>query len=142
MTKKRAMSLLEVTVATIIFGLTVAGLANIFLTGKRYIIHSRARMSGGELGRLFLEPLQAQVRQDTWNQVDANNQPLNDLNTGTRYCDGVTGHTQQVNMPCSTDRILNNLPYAARYDIDNFTMPSGTILRRVRTTVSWTELQP
>jgi hypothetical protein len=44
----------------------MTGLANVFVAGKRYIKHSRLRMSGGEIGKKFLDPIQLLVRQDTW----------------------------------------------------------------------------
>jgi len=63
---KRGFTLLEILVATIILALTTVGLANIFIVGKRYILSNRSRMVRGELGKYFLDPLQMNVRQDTW----------------------------------------------------------------------------
>jgi len=72
---KKALTLLEILISVIILALVVTGLANVFVAGKRYIQHSRMRMTGGELGKYFLDPLQMQVRQDTWatNPLGTNN---------------------------------------------------------------------
>ena len=63
---RKGLTLLEIIVATAILALVIAGLANIFIAGKRYILHSRTKMTGGELGRYFLDEMQMQVREDTW----------------------------------------------------------------------------
>lgn len=63
---KKALTLVEILVATVILALVVTGLANVFVSGKRYIKQSRLRMAGGEIGKKFLDPLQSYVRQDTW----------------------------------------------------------------------------
>lgn len=62
----KALTLFEILVAVIILALVVTGLANVFVAGKRYIQHTRARMTGGELGKVFLDPLQNDVNQSTW----------------------------------------------------------------------------
>jgi len=66
MLSKRALSLLEIIVSLVILSLTLAGLVNLFISAKRHILHAQSRMAGGEIGKLFLDPLQMQVRQDTW----------------------------------------------------------------------------
>ena len=72
---KRAFTLFEILVSVIILALVITGLANVFVAGKKYIKHSRLRISGGELGKKFLDPLQIYVRQDTWstNPLGTNN---------------------------------------------------------------------
>jgi Tfp pilus assembly protein PilW len=64
--RKKGLTLLEIVMATLILSLVVTGLANLFITSKRYLLHARSRMTGGELGRYFLDPLQGYVRQDQW----------------------------------------------------------------------------
>lgn len=66
MLKNKALSLLEILVSVVILALLILGMINLFVSGKRYILHSRWRMSGGEIGKFFLNPLQMDVRQDTW----------------------------------------------------------------------------
>jgi len=67
MQNNKGLTLLEVLVATFIFALLMLGVTNIFLSSKRSILHSRSRMTASELVRYFLDPLQMQVRQDSWN---------------------------------------------------------------------------
>jgi Tfp pilus assembly protein PilV len=73
---KKALTLFEIIVSVVILALVITGLANVFVAGKRYIKYSRLRMSGGEIGKRFLDHLQAYVRQDTWST-----NPLGDSQT-------------------------------------------------------------
>ena len=66
MSDKKGLSLLEIIISALIMSLLVTGLANLFISGKRLLLHNRAKMTGGELGRHFLDPLQMDVRQDQW----------------------------------------------------------------------------
>ena len=68
----KGFTLVEILVATILLALTVGGIANVFVASKRYIMHARLRMSGGEMGKYFLDPLQMNVRQDQWDTAEAN----------------------------------------------------------------------
>jgi hypothetical protein len=113
--RKKAVSLLEIVVATVIMVLIMASLSNIFLASKRYILHTRSRRTGGEMGYFFLDPLQKQVRQDNWD--------TSCLGTGT--CpDQITGIAEGLN----TD-------YTAHYEVTpNF---GGTTLSKVKVTISW-----
>lgn len=63
---QKGLSLLEVTIALILLAGVVVGLASIFIAGRRYVLHSRRRMSAAEIGRQFIDPLHMQVRQDQW----------------------------------------------------------------------------
>jgi len=68
---------MEVVVSLVIMSLVLVGLTNLFITGKRYIKHSRLRMTGGEIGKLFVDDFQRHVRQresapgnnDGWDQT-------------------------------------------------------------------------
>ncbi len=115
---RRGFSLLEVLVSAILMALVFLGLANIFVTGKRYIMHSRHRMTGAELGKVFLAPLQMQVRQDTWSNA------ANRLGTATNY---TANHTMDSGMI-----------YNATYNITNHT----ATLKKVKLTINWTEPAP
>lgn len=130
---KRSTSLFEVIVSTVIFALMMAGMASVFVSSKRHIMHAVERMTSGGMGKLFLDPLQLHVRQDNWNTI------TNALRLGTTYCDA-TGINQNPACPSvATQRNVNNIIYTARYNVSNV---SGTDLRRVITTVSWTEFSP
>ncbi len=63
---RQAFTLMEILVALVIFVLLIASFVSLIVASKRYMLHSRSRISGGEIGRQFLEPLQLDVRQDQW----------------------------------------------------------------------------
>jgi len=138
MFKQSGLSLVEILVATVILSLVMLGLVAVFVASKAQIIHSRERMMSAEIGKLFVDPLQLDVRQDTW----ASGVASNALTLGTTYCDSVGGHTQNKNCPLTAERELNNCFFSATYTIaDGTTVPAltGTDLRRVITTITWTE---
>ena len=118
---KKGLSLIEILVAAIILALVMTGLANTFIVGKRYILHSRLRMTVAELGKYFLEPLQMQVRQDEWSTVTAN-------------C------LSQANCPDETVGPAEGLDrdYTAKYIINNDSPLDN--LNKVRVDITWTEL--
>ncbi|MDD5129385.1 MAG: hypothetical protein PHO40_07040 [Candidatus Omnitrophica bacterium] len=131
--RNRSTTLFEVIIATLIFSLVMAGMVGVFVSGKRNILHSRERMTGSEMGKLFLEPLQLAVRQDTWDTA------ANALYVGTTYCDA-SGSDQNPACPSvASQRTVNNIDYSAQYDVSYV---SGTSLRRAKVQVNWTEFSP
>lgn len=125
---KKAITLIEIVVSTVILALVMLGLSNLFVAGRRYIVHSRARMTGGELGKLFLDYLQMSVREDTWAVAG------NALQQGTRAC------AAQPNCPAPAERTLNGIAYDAQYTI-NGDNPINNI-NRVRVDITWREPTP
>ncbi|MFC1804235.1 prepilin-type N-terminal cleavage/methylation domain-containing protein [Candidatus Omnitrophota bacterium] len=119
---KRAVTLLEIIISMLILALLMAGLANIFISGKRYLLHTRARMTGGELGKSFLDPLQMDVRADLWDQT----------------CLGSNG---MINCPDNTT--INGIDYTRDYNITdvNNTNPEFS-LKKVLVRINWTEVGP
>lgn len=119
------LSLLEILVSTLILALVMTGMANIFVAGKRHILHSRSRMTGGELGKYFLDRLQMQVRQDQW----GNNCLSNSANCCTNPADCQAGTVQGL------DR-----DYTASYTVT----PDSPItnLNKVRVNITWSEPPP
>ncbi len=111
--KNRGVTLLEILVAAIIMALVMAGIANIFIAGKKHIFHSRFRMTGSELGRLYVEPLVMDVRQDQWGS--------NCLSAG---------------LGCPSGELFDNMQYQADYTISDV---PGTTLKKAKTTISWDE---
>jgi len=112
---------MEVLISAILFGLILIGLANLFIAGRKYVMHARARMASSELGRYFLDPLQLQVRQDQW---------------GTNCLSSGVG----CGNPTFT---LDNMDYKAAYQVT--TGPGGaaaTDVRKVTTKITWQELNP
>lgn len=123
---RRAFTLMEVLVAAIIVVLALVGLANVFVLGKQYIQRSRSRLAGGELGKLFIDPLQTQVRQDEWDSLTNDYIAGNDLaKTG-----GSVGTAQVVNAITYTPTYIIGVPPG---------YPADSQLRRVRVDVNWTE---
>lgn len=105
--------------STLIFAMLMTGLANLFIAGKRYVLHAKSRMSGGELGKYFVDPLHMQVRQDTWDDAANNN-----LSEGTR------------SFGCQT---IENINYTGNYTVSNVT---GVSARRVNLNITWNESIP
>jgi prepilin-type N-terminal cleavage/methylation domain-containing protein len=146
--KKRGFTILEVLVAAIILALVVFGLANVFVAAKRLIAHSSSRMAGGEIGRLFVDPLQLYVRQDTWSDVanPLGNPAVNALANGTYYCDtdsggtAPAGHLQLLGCPSYPQRTIGGITYKAKYDINR--MYPIAYLNRVKINITWTEPSP
>jgi len=134
---KKGFTLLEILIAALILALVMTGLASIFLAGKRHLAHTRSKIQAAELGKLFLAPLQQDVRQDTWD-----NPSTNALSIGTRYCDSDPDHSDQQlpNCPSQAERTLDGIEYSAQYDIsEDSTRPN---LRKVVTTITWNEATP
>lgn len=126
---KKGLTLVEILVSSLILALIMIGLANLFVAGKRHILHSRSRMAGGELEKFFLEPLQMNVRQDQWG--------------------GNCLSTNGVNPPgCNTAAWIDpssGIQYTPQYQIGgllvDFLNPLGR-LRRVILTLNWNEPAP
>ncbi|MDD2751852.1 MAG: hypothetical protein PHN59_01815 [Candidatus Omnitrophica bacterium] len=127
---------MEVIVALVILAVVMAGLVNLFISGKRWIIHLNYRMAGGELGRQFLDPLQMQVRQDQWvpggNCLTTDVVPPATTNCGFALWEDPVTHTQYT--PRYAISPLNPDPASP-------TVPLGD-LRRVVLTITWFERDP
>ncbi len=142
---KRALTILEILISSVILAITVAGLSGIFISGKKYILHERMRMTSGSLGAAFIDPSQVAVSQgqtavgslDGWNQ--SNNglrvTPAGDF----RYCDSDPAHAskQATFCPPASARTMSNTEYSAKYKIED--VGSTNPVRKVATTISWTE---
>ena len=63
---KKGVSLLEIIISAVIVAMVVTGVVGVFVSGRKLIVHSRNRISAAELGKKFIDPIQAQVRQDQW----------------------------------------------------------------------------
>jgi len=119
MYNKKGFTLVEIIVSSVIFAIAVIGLLSVFVSGNNQIIHIRERMTSAELGKFFLDPLQVYVRQDTWDSILLGNE----LRLGTRA--GVL-----------SPQIINNRSFSETHTVDPM---AGTDIRRVITTIFWTE---
>jgi Tfp pilus assembly protein PilV len=120
---KKGLTLLEIIVSTIILTLVITGIVNLFISAKRYTLHSRSRMTSGMLGGYFLDPLQSKyVRQDKWED------DTNCLSTG--------------NCTDESAGILQGLDrnYTANYTVTpNY---NNTNLSKVTVSIIWNESLP
>ena len=107
----KALTLLEIIISVVIFALVVMGLANVFVVGKRYVVHSRCRVTAAEFGKRCLDPLWQHIREDEWPTT------FNSSSFPVSYT--FAGITYTSNAFASTD------------------VSSG--IKRVTTTINWTE---
>ncbi len=123
--KRKGLSLLEILVASLILTLALAGLLNIFVAGKRWVLHNRLRMTGGELGKYFLDPLQQQVKQSEWDS------------TSNDYISSNLLHkrTNEAGSPVTLDR-----PYTPYYTVSvPPSFSSDSPMRKVRVDIKYIE---
>lgn len=133
MHRNRGFSLVEIIVATIILSLTILGLLGVFVAGNNWVVHFRERSTSAELGKLFVDPLQMDVREDTWTSGVAGNA----LTAGDTYCDNDAGHTQNKNCPTQEQRTVNAKEFTTGYRI-TADSPAAK-LRKVTTIIRWSE---
>ncbi len=132
MPNKAGFTLVEIIVASVVFALAIAGLLSVFVAGSQHIIHARERITSAELGKLFIDPFQNYVSQDTWNS------PGNCLNTTNPPGTFVSLSS------CSSffgPQNLNNRNFSVTYQIAN-DVPANPDLRRVTAKIVWTEPAP
>ena len=103
---------MEIIVCVVLTSLTLAGMTSLFLGVRMLVAHRRYQMAGGQLGKFFLDPLQMDVRQDTWG-----NNCLSSL----------------VN--CTGNQTIGGATYSPTYVS---TALAGN-LTRVQLTINWTE---
>ncbi|MFA5155990.1 MAG: hypothetical protein WC532_01175 [Candidatus Omnitrophota bacterium] len=108
----------EILLATFILSVIMVGLTSVFISAKKLIRHNKARVVGAEAGKLFLDPFQMMVRNDTWSEAN------NTLSNGTSYSN-TTGTP-------SLDR-----DYTATYSFGSVTGVNN--LTRVTAVINWTE---
>lgn len=116
--KRKALTLLEITIATVVLALVVVSLSRVFLSSGQWLYHARARTAGGEVGNFFLEPLQMQVAQSTW----------------------TPGSTCLTGGACPGARVVNGITYTPTYTRSAMPVGSAPPLGRVRKvflTLTW-----
>ncbi len=123
---KKGLTLLEIVVATVIMALVMTGLANIFVGAKRWLLHSRSRMAGGELGKYFLDPLAASVKQSDWDTTQNDYVASNPLHK--RSAEEGTAVT------------LDNRTYTSYYTLTvPPTFSANDPMRKAKVEIKWTE---
>jgi prepilin-type N-terminal cleavage/methylation domain-containing protein len=123
---KKGFTFLEILISTFILSLIMLGLISVFISSKRLINYSKSRITAAELGRLFLDPLQLHVRQDTWGTAGNN---LSEVNNGSS-----TGYGTSDGLDKSY-----NATYTICYSGNCSVAWAGLALTRVKTTINWTE---
>ena len=116
-------SMIEIIVSMVILALVMVGLINVFVVGKTFTRNTGLRMSGGELGRFFIDPLVSDVRQDLWGDAAA----VYNLSIGLHD-----------NLPPQT---INNITYTYSYNVteEHFGNDPATTVRKVVMQINWTE---
>lgn len=135
---------MEIMVAAVLFSLVIVGMLSVFIAGNKLVIHARERMVSSELSKLFVDPMQAHVRQDIWDlTTNSLYIPALPTTTFTSYCDSVVGHELNQNpiCPSATERKVNNRDFSAQYDVGRVldSLGADTGIRRVTATITWNE---
>ncbi|MFH1281470.1 MAG: prepilin-type N-terminal cleavage/methylation domain-containing protein [Candidatus Omnitrophota bacterium] len=115
MRNKNGFSLFEILVSSVIFSLVMLGMVSVFISAKRLVLHARERMVSAEIGKFFIDPLQMDVKFENWGQA------------GNIFTSGGSGVTQRI----------NGVDFSGTHAV---AVVAGTDLRRVITTINWTEL--
>jgi len=118
MSMKKGLSLLEILISLVLISMVLVGLVHLFIAGKRYVLHSRARLVSSDLGRVFLDPRHMEVREDQW-------------------APGVNCLSSLGAVGCPGFQVVGNITYNSNYTITNH--PQEPNLRKVRLDITWTE---
>lgn len=122
--RKNGLTLLEIIISMVILALVITGLVNVFVASKRLIQHSRYRTEGGAIGKKFIDPLQAYIRQDTWGGSNCFN--TNDPNNPA----------SMANCPAiPASYTMDNTIYTPQYYISNL----SSDLKKVKAKIAWNE---
>lgn len=128
MMNKKGFTLIEILISAFILALVTTGLAYVFLAGRRHLAHTRSKIQAAELGRLFLAPLQMQVKQSDWNSSSNDYNSPNLLQKGTR-----TGSMET----------LDGIVYTSTYEISVLPgFSADSPMRKVKVTIAWNEITP
>jgi prepilin-type N-terminal cleavage/methylation domain-containing protein len=120
----RAFTLMECLVSMVLISLVLVGLGSVFLGGKKWMGHRRYQVTAAQIAKVFLDPLQMDVRQDNWGTA------TNCLSSIGENCSSYGSHAP-----------IDGITYSAGYVISSPPVDGGN-LRRVQLTVSWNEPSP
>lgn len=135
-------TLIEVLIAALILTVVTTGLAYVFLAGRKHLLHTSSRIQAAELGRLFLGPLQMDVREDTWDESPVDPAPNNlltvgeykSLNNPNPVFSGYTVVTSLEKPENFEEPSIDNITYYPAYKVED---KEG--LRKVKLTLTWNE---
>jgi len=122
----------------------MVGLMNVVVSGKRLILHSRSRMGGGELGKVFVDFFPSFVSANDWQGP-----PYNDYATtnplSTRACPSCNhpgGHAEFGADPANPHTLPGGVGYTSTYQVTNVPGFPNYPMRKVRLNINWTSPQP
>jgi prepilin-type N-terminal cleavage/methylation domain-containing protein len=121
--QKKAFTMVELLVSITILSLVMLSITNIFLSGRKSLLHSRERLTAANFGRMFVDPLQYEVRQDA-------------IDFGLPNC-LYSGGTLNCPTTATIDPLLNRVTFTPTYTI---TPVTGYPLYRVKVRINWTDL--
>jgi len=127
--KNKGFTLLEIFIATAMLSLVTIGLANIFLTCKRLIVHVRERVAAAELAKYYLDPLYLKVSEGDWDAINSDYAVGHPLRAVTNAAGAA------VNLPIGLTAFTTFTPF---YTIT----PMGDArMRKVVLNITWSEPQ-
>lgn len=137
--RKKGLTILEVLVSAVIFSLLLLGLVNIFISVKRHLLHTQSMVAGGELGKVFLDPLNMNVNQSKWSDL------IHDYTTVTAT--GLQLSTEPAGRVGPVQRVppsdLSGFPYTPTYHVTRPSMVEvidpNTAMRKMRVVITWRE---
>lgn len=124
----KAITLMEILVSLVLMSVVLVTLSNIFMSAKGGLQHSSAGVNAASLSKAFLDPLQMDVRTDTWD-------------TGIGSNNLTTGSFQGPN------QTVNRITFRPNYTVMNVTSDgsnttngaTNTGLRKVVLNITWNE---
>ena len=147
-TKDCGLTLVEIIISMVILAIIIGGIANLFLATKRHTLHSSFRMTAAGLGRYFLERLNLDVNQETWDNAPPSNlltvpiAPIKGYkSTNNPYPSKYpnTDYSTVIDPLGFEERLLDesNITYYPVYVVE----PRDGV-RKVKLLINWTELSP
>ena len=117
-TNSNGFTLMEILIAFLLLAIISVGLVNLFISSSRFITKSQGRMSAGEIGRRFIDPLHMDVNEAAW---------------GNNCLSGVPP------VGCPAAQALGQFIFTPTYTTSQVSNPAGTAieLRRVRAQLDW-----
>lgn len=141
MMKKKATSLLEILISMTLLAAIMVGLMNVVVSGKRLILHSRSRMTSGELGKVFVDFFPGFIRESDWDGPNNDYIPTNPLSV--RGC--ASPCADPGNQGQAAPHNIVGITYTPSYRI-NTNLPAGwpvgSKMRKVRLDINWVSPRP